>query len=368
MQQDSGERKSRLGSVGPVARIRWLVALLLATACSWMASRNGLEAGSSLLIGFLVLGLSGLAIEMASAVWLLRGNRGARRRSQLPPADGRIEVVRIPGYSSKPSAIDARFRYFEPTSEDRSAPRNVGRGYGELADLVGRVTVFSLFVGRDGTNWSDREMIDTLRSVETAAAWIEGQAIRWNAPVDIGVADLIFVGEDHSQEPIDISVVDEGNGTGLFEAEAPKRALILASRIALDLGFKDLSDLVERVSPEPEPDLRIWLMHQRRAGRSIAIPPHESELDGIGLAVCYPRYADFPQPLQGTPASDSATIAHELLHLVGASDKYGVPLRSYPPGQVTDRDIMRLSYPRLRQMRVDYRTAREIGWQPEQGP
>ena len=56
------------------------------------------------------------------------------------------------------------------------------------------------------------------------------------------------------------------------------------------------------------------------------------------------------------------TVVHELFHLFGASDKYGIPLRSFPPKSVTDRDVMRLDSETLSRLRVDPATAAEVGW------
>ena len=47
------------------------------------------------------------------------------------------------------------------------------------------------------------------------------------------------------------------------------------------------------------------------------------------------------------------TVVHELLHLFGATDKYGRSLRDVPPGTVTSRDVMRLSETRLSRLRID---------------
>ncbi len=68
---------------------------------------------------------------------------------------------------------------------------------------------------------------------------------------------------------------------------------------------------------------------------------------GVGLAICYAREASFPEPLAGPGRVDPTTVAHELLHLFGATDKYGVPLDNFPPGSVPRRDIMRLDEDRL---------------------
>ena len=56
------------------------------------------------------------------------------------------------------------------------------------------------------------------------------------------------------------------------------------------------------------------------------------------------------------------TVAHEFLHLFGATDKYNVSLDAFPRGTVTDRDIMRLTSERLSRLRIDLGTATEVGW------
>jgi len=83
---------------------------------------------------------------------------------------------------------------------------------------------------------------------------------------------------------------------------------------------------------------------------------------GVSLAVCYARDENFPEPLDGPPFTDPVTIVHEVLHLFGASDKYGVPLRSFAPKSVTNREVMRLDENSLIRLRIDPLTAREIGW------
>jgi hypothetical protein len=116
------------------------------------------------------------------------------------------------------------------------------------------------------------------------------------------------------------------------------------------------------VGARVEADLRVWLIHHRRAGRSFAIPPDESDLPGVSVAICYARETSLPEPLTARPYADPITYVHELLHLVGAEDKYDVPLGSFPARSVTERDVMRLDETSLSRMRIDPRTAAEIGW------
>jgi len=134
------------------------------------------------------------------------------------------------------------------------------------------------------------------------------------------------------------------------------------------LGFHDLGDFMARIAPMVEADSFVWVVHMRSAGRSFVVPESEIGMSGVSLAVCYAREEDFPAKLLGRVHSDPSTFAHELLHLFGASDKYGVPLSSFPKGSVTRHEIMRLDEDRISQLRVDSLTASELGWPRETKP
>jgi hypothetical protein len=157
-----------------------------------------------------------------------------------------------------------------------------------------------------------------------------------------------------------------------FERDAVTKALASASRAATELGFQDAVAMVSAINPRVHADARVWLLHPRQAGHSLAVPLDDTLLAGVSLAVCYAREANFPEPLGGPPFTDPVTIVHELLHLFGASDKYGVPLHSFPPRSVTHREIMRLDESSLLRLQIDPLTAEEIGWlvpsDPSHGP
>ena len=92
------------------------------------------------------------------------------------------------------------------------------------------------------------------------------------------------------------------------------------------------------------------------------MPREDSLLPGVSLAVCYPRESSFPELLDGTARPSAVTIVHELLHLFGATDKYGRSLRDFAPKTVSSHEVMRLSETRLSRLRIDPYTAAEIGW------
>ena len=312
---------------------------------------------------FLAWGLVGLAGEVATLLLALRQPPAPRIPAHARPADGDVGLVPVRDALGEPNAFEPRFRRFEGWDPQRtpSAPEgDLGRL--NVPPLLGRVAWISLFIGRDGKRWSDTAIAEAHASLRRAGVWIEREAMRWNAPVNVDLAGTYFVTDDDAAEEVAVGFQPEGQDQGPLERDAVTKALVGMSRAAARLGFRDAADLVATVNQRVDADAHVWLVHPLRAGRSFAVPLDHTELAGVSLAVCYAREASFPEPLTSPPYTDPATIAHELLHLFGATDKYGVPLRSFPAQTVTARDIMRLSQSSLSRMRIDPRTADEIGW------
>jgi hypothetical protein len=239
----------------------------------------------------------------------------------------------------------------EPSRETSGAPR-----------LLGRVVLISVFIGRDGHPWSDIEIARAHSAMLRAGAWIEREAIRWNCPVNVDLAETYFVVDDELPLDIEIEFAPKGDAIQPFETDVETKAVKCASRAATQLGFDDAVALFAEINARVTADARVWLLHPRQAGQSLAVALDETPLAGVSLAVCYAREEDFPEPLVGPPFTDPVTIVHEVLHLFGASDKYGVALRSFPPKSVTNREVMRLDEDSLIRLRIDPLTAREIGW------
>jgi hypothetical protein len=310
-------------------------------------------------VGLIGLAASAMVAEVAS----LRSPPG---RSKPPPgarlADGVVDLLPIAGSEGEANPVSPRFRRFERLREIPGEPGRVDRLPADGPALLGRVALISVFVGRDGSGWSDDEIARGLGAVERAGLWIERQAKLRAVPVNLGLADVYFRVQDDEVDAVEVAFGAEGDDVGPMEAHASTKAVILASRAAAALGFADVVDLVGKVGPRVIADARVWLFHVRRSGRSLAIPALESEIPGVGLALCYSREASFPEPLKQPARVDPVTVAHELLHLFGASDKYGVARESFSPGSVSHRDIMRLNQDRLDRMAIDPLTASEIGW------
>jgi hypothetical protein len=128
------------------------------------------------------------------------------------------------------------------------------------------------------------------------------------------------------------------------------------------LGFRDLIEMLESVGVLLRPAGVIPVLHVAQGGRSHVVTEEEGLVPEPGIAVCYAREASFPEPLRGDARADATTYVHEILHLFGATDKYGQRLSTFAHGDVTDRDVMLLGTERLVSLRVDRLTARELGW------
>jgi hypothetical protein len=314
----------------------------------------------------LALAAVGLLVELA--VLLRQAWMRPARKDSVPsdarPADGEVGLASLAGVESEPNATDHHIRRFialKPMTEPRD---DQGLASNEIPALLGRVVLISVFLGRDGRSWSDDEIAQAHAALRRAGVWIEREAIRWNAPVNVELAETYFVADDHVPEDVEIAFFPKGQTVQPFEAHAVTKALSGASRAARLLGFADAVALFAAINPRVTADARVWLLHPLQAGHSMAVPHDESELTGVSLAVCYAREANFPEPLRGPPFTDPVTIVHELLHLFGAIDKYAVSLRAFPPRTVSHRDIMRLDVQSLSRSRIDALTAREIGWLP----
>ena len=339
----------------------WMVGLTLAFALGWAIQwhEDWREFGPLLVVLFAAT--LGLGLE----IWQLV--RGKRPLPEADPADGEVEIVPIRGVRGQINPSDPKFQRFMEVEPDEARLRSRPQS---TPPLRGRIAVLSIFIGSDGQAWSDEEIVRTHSSLIRAGVWIEREAVRWNAPVNLVLAQTYFVadagsgyGVDSKSQEIEIGFVSRGESLDLQELDALPRVFRVAGQGAETLGYHDVVELIEAISPRVDADTRVWVLHLRRAGRSWAVPRDVIESMGVKLAVCYARTTNFTEPLQRrTPFSDPVTIAHELLHLFGATDKYGSSLRSFPKGSVTSREIMRLDEQSLFRLRVDPLTAREIGW------
>jgi len=344
----------------------WTVGLALTAALAVPLTH---DEGSRKLIGPVVLLALAVIAAIAELVAELRAARSNPTGRPYPakfddasPADGVVDLVALRGSEFDPNPWERRIgRFVRLDDEDertacRSAPAT------STPVLLGRVALISVFIGLDGRGWTDREIAEAHKALERAGIWIEREASRRGAPVNVVLPSTYLRTADDEVSPVAVEFLPEGDEFGPMEVGATAKYLTLASRAAARLGFSDAADLVARINRRLDADAHAWMLHLRRAGRSLAIPAIESDLTGVGLAVCFSREASFPEPLFGSVRVDPLTVVHEVLHLFGASDKYGLDLAAYPRGLVGPDDIMRMDHESLSRLRIGDLTATEIGW------
>jgi hypothetical protein len=312
------------------------------------------------------------SIAALASASLLISYRLLRKKESSPevtegsrPADGVAEWIEPVGLErlANPER-DGVGRLIAPRREAFGKVRSISANAG-TPRLLGEVAVWSIFVGRDGRDWTDDEIAQALVATERACIWLEEEALRLGAPLNLSLVSTYLAGRDDREEEAEIGFVTVGDRLQPGTSEVEAKGIGSTSRVARDLGFSDVVDLVECLSTTVKADHQAWVVHLRREGTSFAVPPDLTPIPGLCMAFCYVDEATFSGPLRRFSGADPVTIAHELLHLFGASDKYNTSIRSYPEGSVTRRDIMRLNYDRLSQLRVDRLTASELGWDRE---
>ncbi len=355
----------------------WIGGLLALAGAFWLipwADGRTREFGPLVLL--LAWGLVGLFAEVVALLRLARS--GGEPSPTLPrpkprdnrPADGEVGIAPMTGVRAEPNPKAPEFQRFvaiEPRPGEAKV-RALRFWDRRFPPLLGKVVIVSIFLGRDGRDWSAEEIAGAHRALRRAGTWIEREAQRWNAALNVDLAETYFqVSAAESPDPKAVEVAipwPEGSAFDRHsEPDDNAEAVAHFSKAAAQLGFVDAVDLTGRILPRIDADHLVWLLHQRRAGQSIAVPSDLSGLPGVTLAVCYAQEERLPGPLEKPPFPDPVTFVHELLHLFGAMDKYESPLSSFPRGMVTERDVMFLYYEALSRLRIDPLTAQEIGWE-----
>lgn len=357
-----------IGAIGMGVRLGvWVVALVLGLLVA-VAVPEGTFPG----VRPLTLGVVFLAVGGVGHAWLANRSRrplGVGRPRDRRPADGVIDVAAVAGVSRVLNPVDPRFGSFDPGGPVDTAA--VGGFVGSRDrvgwPMLGRLVLVSVFAGMDGRAWSVGEVAAAHEALRRAGAWLEREAGRWGAALNVELADTYFVHEETDPDRVEVEFShDDAGDASPFERDAALKAVSRLTRAAVGLGFRDAAAMTGRIGSRLDADLTAWLLHPRQAGRSFAATRDLDLLGGLSLAVCYPKEASFPEPLRGGARVDPVTVVHEILHLFGATDRYGRPADGDPEALTTAGgcDVMRLDQNRLSRLRVEAWTAREIGWQP----
>ena len=365
------------------------VALMSSRAVSWVLGSVGgivlalcvpetLFPGVRVVVMGATLVSVGLLGEWAHAAGARRSRATSRAPRDRRPADGQVEVARLAGMLREPNPYDPRFGRFlglsgEPGESLAPSAGGVGPGSSRTCPpLLGRVALVSLYLGFDGERWADDEIAASHAALWRAGLWVEREARRWGAPVNVEIAEAYFTADIDEGPPGENDVVFDhvGDEVVAFEEKEESKLFAAVNRAAVSSGFRDAVELFQTIEGRLAADAVVWLVLPFRAGVSRAFPADRAGalLPGVSLAVCYVREKPFPEPLKGPAVTDPVSVVHEMLHLFGATDKYGYQLRAYGDRTVSGREVMRLDETRLGRLQVDPLTALEVGWTDRLSP
>ncbi|MHC5544449.1 hypothetical protein ACYOEI_39980, partial [Singulisphaera rosea] len=172
----------------------------------------------------------GFAGELFLALSSLRPFSGPIMPSGALPADGEVELVPISGTRGEPNEQDPRFSSFRSIEREETVEWMPATGDVAPPPLLGKVAILSVFLGRDGCRWSDVEIAEAQAATLRAGRWIEREAIRWEAPVNIAVAETYFETDEDESDDVEMTFVPEGDGVAPMEARAVTKALVDLSR------------------------------------------------------------------------------------------------------------------------------------------
>ena len=142
-------------------------------------------------------------------------------------------------------------------------------------------------------------------SVRRAGVWVEREAIRWNVPVNVDLADTYFAASDDEPDAVAIEFIPRGQTTSVrSKVFAVTKALTVMSRAAARLGFRDAQDLIARINPRVAADAA-RLAGPHAPGGTLARRPAPPDRTGRRQSgpLLHPR-GEFPRtPSRSAPGS-----------------------------------------------------------------
>jgi hypothetical protein len=335
----------------------FLVAL---AAAAW----ERVDRSSALVVGFGLWLACGVVVELSFALrHALSGQHDVPERA-LRASDGRREIAAVEGGRVRPNAVDGRFGRLTGWEEGRAFFDSHRRKRSFPSPLRGRVVLVSYFLGRDNHTWTDAEIAEAHGFLWRAAAWVEREAARWHAPVNVALANAYLASTDAAPRSEAILEVRELAHKELLLDPKETTAVVAAMRRGVEPEFgSSLEHVAAEFARRLDCDHVVWMVHSRSAGGSQWLNERLTGLDGMPFALCYAQEAEYNTVLESQPFANPITIVHELLHAFGATDHYGISAKRFGRRQVTAGDVMLLHDDRrLSQLRIDPLTAEEIGW------
>ncbi|MCB1146346.1 MAG: hypothetical protein KDK38_06050 [Leptospiraceae bacterium] len=227
---------------------------------------------------------------------------------------------------------------------------------GSASELKGKIYSLVLFITDQQDSWTKDEKLLMLEKQNQAQEWLVEQARRYNV-------DLSFEcsGQFGFEEDIALDFVERGTASG-------RESVDWVSKILYKSGYQSTQDLVKWVKDNTECDQIQVIIFTKGKGNGYAMAYANNMsrekyfVEGTMLYEKYNNGSDKP------PAS----IAHELLHLYGASDLYKTFRQSAEKEKIARQKypnsiMLKVSYD-INELEIDNFTAWAIGWHTEHEP
>jgi len=205
------------------------------------------------------------------------------------------------------------FLLFRPQPDMTVSPDKDFRDIGSARKLSGKTYVLVLFVSEKGQKeWSKAETRPVMEKIHKATGWISKKSKLYGVKNEFKVYSL------GSKEPIKLKNIPQGPG--------PKAGSSDILRVAMQsAGFEDGFDFFGYAKEKTSCDNCLVLIVSNTKGRSYATPEsREAYMKNIKTG-CAPHQLEscliFSKYSDGRNIA-APTIAHEILHLFGATDLY----------------------------------------------
>ena len=232
-------------------------------------------------------------------------------------------------------------------------------GVGTNALLLENIKVYVFFMDDYESVWTKQEINAYLNvQIKPAFDFIEKEAKRYGVGLTVdyeAFGTALGKGQVIRYEGI---VSDGSDGT---------HDLNPVDYAAHDIGYPNKAQMYYDLFEKNDYCEVVFLSVFNKSGISYANMQYDDDSNGaiVESAVVFTSYLGYDFKLNENTHM-AATVAHEILHIYGASDLYSEDVKEYAKSKYSD-DIMLMDYRNIDEMKVGLYTAYAIGWR-EQPP
>lgn len=222
-------------------------------------------------------------------------------------------------------------------------------GIGTCKTLEGDVAVVLFYINDFESEWTDEEISRfTAKEVQPGLRFLEQEAkLR-------GIELNLTVEECHSSIYYDDTVITSVENTGFASADVLWQA-------AVQINYPSSSKMIEALRKEYNTEEIVCITVFNKGGTSYALnPKKDADIKIDEHCIVFARELYSVQ--NGPDGSQSAVVAHEMLHLYGAEDFYAIPSRKSLAELYFPDDIMLSAAYDIGTNVIGDATAFYIGW------